>query len=111
MTEKINNENIVKAVKIKPDSFLIELNKYNPSGMSILIMEYCNGGDLRRHLNQTINFSGLIESEIRLILNSLRSAIFYLHNLKITHRDIKPENIVIKILDDGRKIYKVRSCN
>lgn len=107
MMNEINNENIVKGIKIEPKTFYTELSKTSPMGMPILIMEYCEGGDLRHLLNANKNTSGLPESEVRNILKSIGNAISYLHDLKITHRDIKPENIVIKNYDFDKKVYKV----
>lgn len=107
MTNEIRNENIVQGIKIKPDSFLEELNRRNPSPMPVLVMEYCEGGDLRRKLNANQNTSGFGESEVRNILKCLSNAISYLHDLKITHRDIKPENIVIQVASNGQRVYKL----
>lgn len=108
MTNKIRHVNIVRGLKVKPDSFLVELDKTNPSSMPILIMEFCEGGDLRRALSDSKNASGFVESEVRNILQALRNAVHYLHSMSITHRDIKPENVVIHAAPDGRKTYKVR---
>lgn len=108
MTNKVRHVNIVRGIKVQPESFIVELNNVNPSNMPILIMEYCEGGDLRRMLNFSRHSSGLPESEVRNILQSLKNAIFYLHSMSITHRDIKPENVVIHVAPDGRKTYKVR---
>lgn len=106
MTEVIKCENIVSTVNVKPESFLIELQKTNSSKLPLLIMEYCESGDLRRLLHKTANCYGLKESEVRAVLKSLRNAISYLHSQKVTHRDIKPENIVIKKFGDI-SVYKV----
>lgn len=75
--------------------------------MPILITQYCNGGDLRRQLNENQNSSGMLEADIRNILSSMKNAVFYLHSLSIIHGDIKPESVVIQIENDGRRIYKV----
>lgn len=107
MTNTINHENIVRGIKVQPQSFLQALNKPNPSSIPVLIMEYCDGGDLRRQLNNSKNTSGLPEFEVRIILKCLSNAISYLHSMKITHRDIKPENIVIKLMKNGEKVYKL----
>lgn len=107
MTNVIKNENIVRGVNVKPESFLVEMYKTNPSGMPILVMEFCNGGDLRSHLNESKNCSGLLESEVRGCLQSLISAVAHLHSMSITHRDIKPENVVIHAENNGRTVYKV----
>lgn len=106
MTKKVRNENIVSTVSVQPESFLQELIKHSANKLPILCMEYCEGGDLRRVLNRVQNCSGLREQEVRDVLRSLRNAISYLHNLKITHRDIKPENIVLKQMGD-RVVYKL----
>lgn len=107
MTNKIRHVNIVRGLKVKPDSFLVELDKTNTSGMPILLMEYSEGGDLRRALSDSKNASGFPESEVRNILQALKDAVHYLHSLSITHRDIKPENVVFQSAPDGRKTYKV----
>lgn len=107
MINKIRHVNIVRGIEVKPASFLTELDHYNPSAMPILLMEYCEGGDLRRQLNESKNCAGLSESDVRNVLQSLKSAVEHLHSLSITHRDIKPENVVIQVAGDGRHIYKV----
>lgn len=109
LTTKIHHLNIVRGIRVQPDSFLIELTKLNPSGMPTLITEYCAGGNLRQLLNDSHNASGMIESDVRHIFESLKNATFYLHSLSIVHRDIKPENIAIHLTSDGRKIYKVNN--
>uniref|UniRef100_A0AAG5DU63 IkappaB kinase n=1 Tax=Anopheles atroparvus TaxID=41427 RepID=A0AAG5DU63_ANOAO len=106
MTEAVQNENIVRTVAVQPDSFVRELMRSSASGLPILCMEYCEGGDLRRVLNRPENCSGLRENDVRDVLRSLRNAIAYLHSLKITHRDIKPENLVLKQQGD-RFVYKL----
>lgn len=107
MTNKIGHVNIVRGLRVNPDTFLSELLKASPSTATILITEYCEGGDLRRQLNDNRNISGMLESEVRNILLSLKNAVFYLHSLSIIHRDIKPENIVFHLNADGKRIYKV----
>lgn len=107
MTDKIRHLNIVRGIRVQPASFLCELDHYNPSGMPILLMEYCEGGDLRGQLNHSKNCTGLIESDVRNVMQSLKSAVEHLHSLSITHRDIKPENVVIQVAGDGRSTYKV----
>ncbi|XP_050089110.1 inhibitor of nuclear factor kappa-B kinase subunit beta [Anopheles aquasalis] len=106
MTETVRNDNIVRTVRVQPDSFVRELLRSSANGLPVLCMEYCEGGDLRRVLNRVQNCSGLREQEVREVLRSLRNAISYLHSLKITHRDIKPENLVLKQQND-RIVYKL----
>lgn len=109
MTTKIECDNIVKTINVDGlgDQFRLGLAKYNPSELPILVMEFCEGGDLRRLLSKNSNCSGLPEAEVRAILKALRNAISYLHDIRITHRDIKPENIVLKRQPDGGFVYKV----
>lgn len=111
MTNKIRHINIVRGIKVKPDAFLAELTKTSPSGLPILVMEYCQLGDLRQQLNDNRTANGMLESEVRNILQALRNAIFCLHSMSISHRDIKPENVVIQLSADGQRHYKVNNSN
>ncbi|KAG8507228.1 Serine/threonine-protein kinase 33 [Galemys pyrenaicus] len=58
-----------------------------------LVMELCEDGELKEILDQKGHFS---ENETRWIIQSLASAIAYLHNNDIVHRDLKLENILVK---------------
>lgn len=109
MTNKIRHMNIVRGINVKPDAFINELLKFSPSELPILVMEYCGGGDLRKQLNDNRTANGMLESEVRNILQAMKNAIFCLHSMSITHRDIKPENICIQMTADGHRIYKVNN--
>nr|XP_014094251.2 inhibitor of nuclear factor kappa-B kinase subunit beta [Bactrocera oleae] len=72
-----------------------------------IVMEYCNGGDLRAQLLLVENTNGLIEYEVREVLLALRHAIEFLHTkCRIEHRDLKPDNIVIHHIGN-RRLYKL----
>ncbi|XP_011211311.2 inhibitor of nuclear factor kappa-B kinase subunit beta [Bactrocera dorsalis] len=72
-----------------------------------IVMEYCNGGDLRAQLLLVENTNGLIEYEVREVLLTLRHAIEFLHTeCRIEHRDLKPDNIVIHQIG-SRRLYKL----
>ncbi|XP_061004003.1 serine/threonine-protein kinase 33 isoform X2 [Dama dama] len=58
-----------------------------------LVMELCEDGELKEILDRKGHFS---ENETRWIIQSLASAIAYLHNKDIVHRDLKLENIMVK---------------
>jgi serine/threonine protein kinase len=47
-------------------------------------------------LNRSENCCGLCEAEVRSLISDVKSAVQYLHSMKITHRDLKPENIVLQ---------------
>ena len=94
---KFNCNNIVKyydSVKIN-DKFYI-------------VMEYCDGQNLKDFINKKIKNNELIEEKILYkIIKQICEGIKEIHDKKIIHRDLKPENIfindnmVIKIGDFG----------
>lgn len=117
MTEKVSHDNIVRGIHVEPASFVRELERLQQPAassaaaaaniMPVLLMEYCEGGDLRGLLNTSEYACGFPESEARDVLRNLGAAVAYLHQIKITHRDIKPENIVMRRDADGRRVYKL----
>lgn len=99
MLQSCRNPNIVGS-KPLPSEFIKGLERGNPSGLPIMCMEYCSGGDLRQQLNKPESCSGLREIQVRQILSDIRNAMKFLHQKKITHRDLKPENIVMNIVEN-----------
>jgi len=53
------------------------------------------GGDLFDAITQATRFS---ESQSRIMIRHLASAMSYLHSMGIVHRDIKPENLLVGAL-------------
>ncbi|KOB70799.1 Inhibitor of nuclear factor kappa B kinase beta subunit [Operophtera brumata] len=99
MLQSCQNPNIVGTKELPPE-FVNGLQRANPSGLPILCMEYCSGGDLRQVLNKPESCAGLKEQQVRQILSDIRNAMQFLHQNRITHRDLKPENVVMCVLDN-----------
>ena len=62
-----------------------------------LVMEYCNGGELRNalHKYQKIYNKPFPEEIVQHLMRQIMNAINYLHSREILHRDIKLENILL----------------
>uniref|UniRef100_A0A8D0HFK9 IkappaB kinase n=1 Tax=Sphenodon punctatus TaxID=8508 RepID=A0A8D0HFK9_SPHPU len=97
--KRLNHPNVVAARDV-PEGM------QNPNDLPLLAMEYCQGGDLRRYLNQLENCCGLRERAILTLLFDIASALRYLHKNRIIHRDLKPENIVLQ-QGEQRLIHKI----
>ena len=80
---QFKNDNIVEYY----DSFKNDESFY-------IIMEYCDGSDLRKFIDEHHQKEESIKENIIYdILNQLCSGIKEIHNKNIVHRDLKPENI------------------
>ncbi|XP_045146922.1 serine/threonine-protein kinase 33 [Echinops telfairi] len=93
--------NILKSVK---HEHIIHLEQvFETPKRMYLVMELCEDGELKEILDRKGHFS---ENETRWIIQSLASAIAYLHNKDIVHRDLKLENIMVKssFIDDNNEM-------
>ena len=85
--KEIDHQNIIKLydVKIKDDNIY-------------LVMEYCNGGSLRKALNfyKEKNGKPFTEEIVGFLMQQILSGVEYLHSHGIMHRDLKLENILLK---------------
>ena len=82
---KFNCKNIIKYY----DSYLSKDKFY-------ILMEYCNGGNLRDFINNCIKNGVLIQQSILYqIIKQICIGIKEIHNKIVIHGDIKPENIFI----------------
>ena len=83
------------------------LERDNLNGNYYLIMECCEGEDLRRWIKRKRRESDLKFEDVLPIIQQVAAALDYAHEMKIMHRDIKPGNIMIdqfgkiKVLDFG----------
>ena len=85
--KQMDHPNIIKLydVKIKQDNIY-------------LVMEYCNGGSLKKALNNYKAKYGKPFSEniVKYLMRQILSAVEYLHSSGIVHRDLKLDNILLK---------------
>ena len=83
------------------------LEKNPENGNYYLIMECCEGEDLRRWIKRKHRDSSMTWEEFLSVIRQVAEALDYAHAQKIIHRDIKPGNIMImaagtvKVLDFG----------
>jgi len=72
------------------------LDCFNDRQYMHLVLEYCDSGDLSKHLERA---APLPESVIHDMLKQLSHAIQYAHAHDVWHRDIKPQNIMLHKAD------------
>ena len=86
LLQKFNHPNIIKIIDMKQTirDFYV-------------VMEYCNGGNLKSILNNYIlkYGKGFPEEIIQHLMRQIISAMKYIHNQDVIHRDIRLENILV----------------
>ena len=89
--------NILKQLKHK---HIVEFHGFIETNSKIyIIMEYINNGTLKSLIDKRRE-KKFNEEEASQIIESLISAVEYLHSRDICHRDIKPENIMFDDYND-----------
>ena len=78
---------------------IVELiDVFQISNQICFIMEYCEGGELKKYIQE---MGYLSEEEVINFSLQICDAVRYCHNSNVIHRDLKPENIMFK--DASRK--------
>lgn len=96
----LDHPNIIKILDAYPHQ------QANGTSFTVLEMEWLNGLDLQRYIEQKAK-TGLGETSIKKIANQVLDGLQYAHNHNILHLDIKPSNLFrtfdgyIKIIDFG----------
>ena len=96
--KEFDHRNIIKLydVKLKPDNIY-------------LVMEYCNGGSLKKALNNYKMQYGkpFTEEIVKYLMRQILSAVDYLHSKGIVHRDLKLDNILLKYNTDDPSNFNI----
>lgn len=85
----LNNDHIVKAFDKK-----VKISKWDVvPDYAYMVLEYCNGGDLRNILRYNYNVGDILNK----FVYGIGSALQYIHEQDIIHHDLKPENVFVSI--------------
>ena len=72
---------------------------YASMDLKIIVMEYCNGGDLDTFLHGAavgaVNETALEPQQAVEFASDLARGLAAIHKARLVHRDVKPENVVI----------------
>ena len=112
LSESGQNPNVVRLLEVIDDEAGLE-------DKLILVMEYCDGGQLLNWVPETHTFQAnrdhelvdetghILESTIKRKIREVANGLQYCHEKGVLHRDIKPQNIIFdanhvaKLIDFG----------
>ena len=82
---------------LKHPNIIHILDYLNNQSYNYIVLEYCNGGNLREYLQKYMekNNAPLNEFFIQKILRQIAPSLEFMHSKNIIHRDIKLENILL----------------
>ena len=90
--------NELNILKIMNNPYLVKLEDLmRTSNHLYIVMEYCNGGDLRKCLTKynQINKKPFSEEIVQHLMRQIITGLRFLHSNNILHRDLKLDNILI----------------
>ena len=81
---------------LKHPNIVNYIKSFESRGNFYIIMEYADGGDLEKKINERMRKGGMFtEDEILKYFIQLALAIKYIHDRKILHRDLKSQNVFL----------------
>ena len=114
--EEIENSENSEAIKYLKNEITILHNLHHPNIVKFvdikktkkhyyIVMEYCNGGELSKALEDYQEKYGKPFSQeiVQHFMRQIISAFKYIHGLKIIHRDVKLDNILINFESEKDK--------
>lgn len=90
---------------LKHDNIVGLLDYEENKEQIVLVMEYCNAGDLAEYLQKQGTLS---EDTIRNFLQQIVGAMRVLHEKGIIHRDLKPQNILLNRENNDQSRLRVK---
>ncbi|TKR64352.1 hypothetical protein L596_024904 [Steinernema carpocapsae] len=109
-------EEINTLEKLRKHSVVVRIEAYKKTDDYVfIVMEYCEGGSLRKYIMGRIDNkeNPMSEKIAAVIFQQVCSAVASLHNLKIIHRDLTTNNILLKkkITTSNPDWIKIKLCD
>lgn len=105
---QVNHQNLVRVIDVIEGSVDLNGRRIIPGpGKLLMVMEYCEGGNLRNWLNQTVAVQQQLDEAkaLKLMLNVAQGiAMLHSRDPVIVHRDLKPENIFLTAGQSDAKV-------